>query len=340
MSPRPATLVLLLLAACGADNASTAGPTANPTPSTPATAPSAESYGLHEWGLLTVSASGTQVTAGPMRQSDAMIVVEKPVIYLHTSSALDVAIAVHPGAGYNVAEHYPPLGNATAALRWSVATTGAACTARHRYPDTCGSAGAPCEVPELPNYETSDASCLRVGPHTLPLLFYRLDRDTPASLPVAIEQAGDSVRARRAPGHGRLGMGWRVTARGGEVRAIQVSVGEAAADIPEATQSVEVASMGLDAALQASGLSTEERNAFARAWSTDLFGEGITLRGGAVERTVEEVVVEEDMPDSVPTIADVLLYFLPAADVDSVARISATPAPTRTVRSFLVRQVL
>ncbi len=91
MSPRPATLVLLLLVACGADNASTAGPAANPTPNTPAT-PSAGSYELHEWGLLTVSASGTQVTAGPMRQSDAMIVVEKPVIYLHTSSALDLAI--------------------------------------------------------------------------------------------------------------------------------------------------------------------------------------------------------------------------------------------------------
>jgi hypothetical protein len=180
-----------------------------------------------------------------------------------------------------------------------------------------------------------------VGPHSLPLLFYRLDRSTPASFPVAIEQAGDTVRARRTPGHGRLGMAWRVTARGGDVRAIQVSIGEAAADIPEATQSVEVASMGMDAALEASGLTTEERNAFARAWSADLFGEGITLGGGgAVERAVEEVVVEEDMPDSVPTIADVLLYLLPAADVDSVARISATPAPTRTVRSFFVRQVL
>ena len=84
----------------------------------------------------------------------------------------------------------------------------------------------------------------------------------------------------------------------------------------------------------------EGSDAWARAGCGELVGEGMTVRGGAVESGVEEVVVEADMPDSVPTIADVLLYFLPAADVDSVARISATPAPTRTVRSFLVRQVL
>lgn len=323
-------LMCALVLGCGARGTSGAGPAAD----TPA-------YQIHEWGVITSSSAGTVVSAGPPGAPVPLMVVEKPVLYLHASAPLAVQLEVLVGAGFNVPEHYPPSSN----MHWSVQATPGACPERHTYPTVCASPDGTCEVPELSRYETTDAACLRVGEHQLPLLFYRLGAAGHVTLPTEVRVHGSEVSARAT----RDGVsGWRVARVDGEVRAVPVTLGQAWRVLPTPSQPWTDAAAALNVGLRASGLTDDERAAFQRAWWRELFGAPPPSRvtddpmaDGADDQVVEEVPEERERTVRGGSgVLDVLFYLMPADEIDRVARIVATPTPSAVSRAFLVRHVL
>ncbi len=334
-----------------------------------ATAPAG--YSLHEWGVITSSALGTHVNAGPPRAPQPVLVVEKPVLYVHTEEPLDLRVALELGPGYDLREIYPR----PAGLAFDVHATPGACAAPHAYPRGCETTSdGICEVTELRRYETADAACLRVGEAELPLLFYRLGASAPQPLPVEVRVEGPRVFARARVGEVQV---YRITHAAGQVRAVGLLLGEAWTELPAAT--VEWSSMAwtLEQSLLAAGLTSEERGAFRRAWWAELFGSqaasaaapervSASPRQTAAEtpegnrppiqeaQAAQDVTEEvEDMEEYDPesalmersgrpssTAPDVLLYRLSDAQIDTIVRVRATPTPGALRRAFYIRQVL
>jgi hypothetical protein len=313
------------------------------TPTEPATPP--PQYELHEWGVITTSAAGTTVTAGPTR-SAAQIAVEKPVLYFHTAAPVDVQLEVLLGPGFELREHYPP----TQGLHWSATLMPDGCPGQHAYPARCDAADGVCEVGELSRYEARDAACLHVGDQRLPLLFYRLGATRPVSFPANVEVHGGEVRAHATRGEVT---GWRVAFVDGEVRAAPFTLGQTWQPLATPTQPWTAAAESLSASLNAIGLTGAERAAFQRAWWPELFGAAAPAGPAADADPMDEdalpeaprAIVEEQeesarMAAPGADVLDVFFYLLPADEVERVAQLAATPTPTRVARAFLVRHVL
>ena len=334
-------LLLGLVVGCGGPQEST-GAARTPPPD----------YELHEWGVITTSASGTLVTAGP-HIDEPQIAVEKPVLYFHAREPVSVQLEVLPGVGYEAREHYPP----THGLHWSMTIVPDGCAAAHAYPRQCAATDGICEVRELARYETRDAACLQVGDARLPLLFYRLGSAGAVSLPAAVQVQGTEVRAHATRGEVS---GWRVAYVDGEVRAAPVTLGQTWHTLPTPDQPWTVAAESLNASLRAAGLTGAERGAFQRAWWLPLFGtEPVSAEAtGAADEASEEALPDEDqLAEQHPRqeleqveeermlrpsaeVLDVMFYLLPAEEVDRISHLAATPAPNRVARAFLVRHVL
>lgn len=331
MKPAVFWLVCGLVLGCGGSRGTSGAAPATDTPA----------YEIHEWGVITTSRAGTVVSAGPPGAPVPEVAVEKPVLYLHTSAPLAVQLEVLVGAGFSVPEHYPPSNN----MHWSVQATPGACPERHTYPSACASPDGVCEVPELPRYETTDAACLRVGEHQLPLLFYRLGATGHVTLPTEVRVHGSEVSARAT----RDGVsGWRVALVDGEVRAVPVTLGQAWHLLPTPSQPWTDAAAALNTALRDNGLTDEERAAFQRAWWQELFGAPAPSRvtDDPLAEQAEDQVAEIPAEESERTVRgggpvlDVLFYLMAPEEIDRVARIIATPTPSAISRAFLVRHVL
>ncbi|MBK8411733.1 MAG: hypothetical protein IPL19_27645 [Sandaracinaceae bacterium] len=329
MKPAVVWLVCGLVLGCGGSRGTSGAATATDTPA----------FEIHEWGVITTSSAGTVVSAGPPGAPVPLMAVEKPVLYLHASAPLAVQLEVLVGAGFSVPEHYPPSNN----MHWSVQATPGACPERHAYPSACASPDGVCEVPELPRYETTDAACLRVGEHQLPLLFYRLGATGHITLPTEVRVHGSEVSARAT----RDGVsGWRVAVVDGEVRAVPVTLGQAWHLLPTPSQPWTDAAAALNTALRDSGLTDEERAAFQRAWWQELFDAPPPSRvtddplEEQAEDQVAEIPEEAERWRRTEPVLDVLIYMMTPDEIDRVARIIATPTPNAISRAFLVRHVL
>ncbi|MCA9576484.1 MAG: hypothetical protein R3B40_25680 [Polyangiales bacterium] len=334
-----AWVVLALVAGCGGTQEPETSPRTGPAPA----------YEVHEWGVITATAAGTDVTAGPPREFVQMV-VEKPVLYFHTPEALAIQLEVLPGPGFEAREHYPP----TRGLHWSARLSPEGCVGQHRYLTDCAAPDGICEVRELSGYETRDGACLEVGGERMPLLFYRLAATRPIALPVAVNVSGDLVRAHATRGEIS---GFRMALVDGEVRAAAVTLGQTWQPLPTPSESWVHAAEALNVALREAGLTGAERAAFQRAWWRELFGAAPPSASSEPEDAMEEAFPgtehqeDQEVEQQVPLeeaermvrgepVLDVLFYMLPADEVERVAHIAATPAPSRVSRAFLVRHVL
>ena len=353
----PLILVALfaLASSCGSDSSqrSSAPRPGNEMESTP-------NYDLHEWGLITTSPRGFELGAGPGQRvtPDMMLVVDKPILYVHADTAFELSIQVTPRAGLIFAERWPPMTDDA----WAVSVSPDACRAQHTYPSTCSAPDGYCEVAELALYETDDAACLRAGEHLLPLLFYRMRHDGPGpALPLAFEKSGDAIVVHNRSWSGGIGALWRVSWDGqtGATHAARADVparGASTSIARPTTGGVQAARAALRADLGEHGLTAHETDAFMRAWDEALFGESATSDrrtpqdredgddgtpvDGPVQvndETVDSLTNEIPTIEGGPRIADVLLYWLPRADIDALAAIDAQPAPRALRRAILVR---
>ena len=340
-------LVLLALPACHGEptprppTTVASEPTA-PVAPPPDVAPVAEGprvapYEVHEWGLVDVSAQGIEVAAGPGRptEPDVPMPVRKPVLYFHRdgTAPLDVTVTVRLPHG-RLLEHWPVAEAAASELRWQRVRVGAeGCGAvsreagadRDRSPAraaprriACRSEDGICELPELPRYVSEDANCLDVGGVPARLLFYR-GSATGLALPLGLRRGTglDVVLEGSGPSSGAVGTVMRI--RRSSPSAIELARVEAPAVgatlvLPKPTARVDVARERrlLAEALESRGLSPGEARAFVGAWSASLFeGEGPST--------------------------DAIVYFLPEADIASIAELGLTPAPRALRRVMMVR---
>ncbi len=327
-------LFALAVSGCGGSSAGSES-TAEPVPVAPPDTPAAPGFTVHEWGLVDVTAAGTvELAAGPGQPEDGTaIIVRKPVLYVRLDPGLD---AVSFGArvtipGGAIVEHWPPGEVDGSTLAWPrvEATPSCAETARDlpvareavRSPTrACDTPDGYCEVADLPGYVAEGSACLHVGSEQGTLLFYRASLPR-LDLPLQLTASGDAVNARAsADGVGEL---LRITRQpNGLLRSARV-----AAPAAGATVALPAASSPLDApgerarmaeALRAHGLTDPEAEAFLRAWAGELF-EPITARV------------------SPPVLGDVVLYWLPRADVDRMAPLALEPPPRELARAILVR---
>lgn len=355
--------------ACGGGEASRASGSENRS----------SSYALHEWGVVTVGQTTTELAAGPgLRRNEPgafghgnrepEIVAEKPVLYVHADGPVDIALSVQLGVGYEIAERWPGVG---APLAWEMRASGQRCAEPSVYPQRCESVDGYCEVLELANYTTDDSSCLVMGGTSVvgqisgmntraSLLFYRLRASTgevQAGLPVQVHAAandgqGDSGIFQASAPSPRTA--WRVRHdAGGRALVQRFELGAEPTLVPDANSSDAASAAAWTLAqLQERGLTQSEIGAFQNAWWQEIFRiePTVSLRtnasaNGAQEDLVEELPVavehvEEAMPPA-PTLArDMFIYFLTPEEIDRIAQLEASPAPSATHRAFMVRHYL
>jgi len=345
-------LPVMLLVGCGGNAEPTIAPAV--VPSEPAATSGGDAYDLHEWGLVSTGPNGFELAAGPGRQVLEMT-VDKPVLYVHADSEMEISVTVRPGEGMSVAEHWPPM--LSEVLSWRVDVAPGACASARAYPTTCRSADGYCETAELALYETADAACLTHGDHQLPLLFYRMRADAPPPMPLEVRRAGADVVVTNLSSEGAVGGVWRVRwdAQTGVTNAVRVDVpaiGERVTIEMPTTGGVSAARAAMRADLASHGLTVPEGEAFMRAWDAALFGASGSVDEddgdagdepvdpGADDRTraIDELTVD-GIPAIVggPRIADTIIYWLPRDAIEALAAIEATPAPTHLRRAILVR---
>lgn len=331
-------VALILVSSCGSDTAQ--------RETTSREMEASPNYDLHEWGLVTSSPRGFEVGTGPGQRvtPDEMLVVDKPVLYVHANAEFDLRVAVSPRSGLQFAERWPVMAD----NRWDVRVTPDTC--RGTYPESCSAPDGYCEVAELSLYETSDAACLRSQDQELPLLFYRLRQDGAGpELPLRVDSSNpELVTVRNESWRSGVGALWRVTwTPGSGTHATRVAVpatGEGVSLSRPTSGGVNAARTALRADLSSHGLSTEETEAFMRAWDQALFGAAaVSDRRSTDDEVADEPVAVDELTDGIPAIAggpriaDVLLYWLPMRDINALAGIDATPAPRNLRRALLVR---
>lgn len=357
------------LLACGGSQCGSrtdTAPSQEPEPAQQAT-PQSEAaatpvQAVHEWGLVSVRASGVELAAGPGQQpppQNMELTIDKPVLYVHADEATSLHVEVVPGEGMSVAEHYPPV---QGPLTWDVEVTPGECTTPRIYSGPCNSSDGYCETHELGLYETHDAACLTHGELSLPLLFYRLRADTPPALPLTVERTDPRGVVLRNVGLQPGASVWRVSWDGGATHATRMTVPAAGEEFTLAR----VAEGGVGEARAATrqelfrlGLTQDEADAFMRAWDTALFGaapsgdnadgdgrvDGIpadlppaTDRPVDVDSlTADESVIGDPRSRNAPRVRDALLYWLPESNIESMAGLTFRPEPQKISRAILVR---
>ena len=347
---------LALLAACGSTAPSSPSASASASPSASGSAspsasasasgsasPSASPYELHEWGVIDVPSNGSTEIAAGAGQPQRPMSVRKPVVYVHLldgASEVTFGLRVALRTGTFV-EHDPAGTIAGTTLEWpSIVARAAHCATSARYArraaPACSTIDGVCEVDELPRYDAPSSACLDVGGVQTGLLFYRGQAPS-VPLPLAASRASDlsvtvtaSASLAGAPGglirlstalSGPWPMGRIVVSRA----PLPVSGGSVS--LPVGTEAItrEQGMAELRTSLIALGLTDDEASAFLAGWGGELFGADVSARG-----TVGDLPVG-------PRHQDVLIYFLPAASVDAIAALTATPTPRAIRRAFMVR---
>jgi len=332
----------LLVAGCGSQ-AQSAGPETNAS----ARAPTSDSPGfdVHEWGVVAVRNGSFELAAGAGQRANTLpLTVDKPVLYVHSSEAspFTLRVRVNVASTLQIAEHFPP--TSLGPLEWTTQVGGACSGSYPPVTDTCP--GGYCEVAELATYETEDAACLDVDGVRAPLLFYRLwAPGSSPELPLQVLERGEAWEITNTAIERPIGRLWRVRYAQGETHA-------AAVDLPPLGQRVSVdppdgdasaAWTHLLAAASEIGLTAPEVSAFDRAWGRALFGAAGGSDGDGVADGVDTLTADESL-DRIsrggPRDLDVLLYWLPDANIDAMAELDIEPAPRNVRRAFLVRHVL
>ncbi len=361
-------LSAIAMVAFGCSGNAPARPDAPPRQTLSPAADTGPIYDLHEWGVVAIRAGSFEVAAGPgSPPPDMALTIDKPVLTVHpvapsgspTAEPFDLMVRVTLPETLQVAEHYPPTD--LSPLTWN-ARVGGRC--RGSYPTAVDARcpGGYCEIRELGTYETDDAACLSVNGVRAPLLFYRLWAPAvPPSLPISVEVTGDALIVENRGVVAPVGRLWRIRHVGGVAHASGVAMparGERVT-IPAPTGAADDGWRAMMRVLGERGLTPPEAGAFDRAWGNALFGVAADrARGGdsaplddeppAVDRgrTLDsltvDVLTDEAMP-GVPTMprdADVLLFWLPDANIDQLAQLHAEPAPRNLRRAFMVRHVV
>lgn len=328
--PRALVIATVLVGcACGAPAAEAPAPT--PPPPTHVAAPD---YEVHEWGLvrgeagdvLQIGAIAPPIIAMPM-------VVLKPVLYFHASAPFTLSsVRVAASAGGQIVEAWPlvPLGDH---VEWtSVAIDpGGACTPSAlptpADPPCTSLGGGFCEVAGLAIART-EASCVRVGDTTERFLFYR-GRSTTLTPPLTYEHVGDrgEIRVTSDRDAAVPGVLVRVWSQLGSTRALAVAPPAPHASItvppPADDATADAGRAALHASMTELGLTSDEADAFLRAWDASLFGSG-------------EVGAQLDLALAPPVATDAFVYFLPEAMTDDVARLTFDPPPRAVHRAIAV----
>jgi len=323
--------------------------TTEPTPSIEPTPATTATFDVHEWGLVDVPLSGpAEIGAGPGQPDGSVMSVRKPVIYVHADPGsapitLDVVARFPSG---ELVEHWPTTSEwqSTSADATSIAWRGlavGACDASasatrgpvsERAARACATVDGYCEVADLPQYVTDDASCLSASGFQTSLLFYR-GRTTQASLPLSVASSATelSITSSVAGGAGvlyvRQGRGIEIPWPGpGGTIPLPDAFSESF-DGPALTRI-------LASRLAAAGLTTSEVDAFLRAWAEPLFGTSWPLDEDQAARRDLSVRSRRPIAGPPPT----LIYVMPEATVSQLAELTITPTP-RSVRRVMVVRV-
>lgn len=347
----------VLLGACGGQAAPRE---AEPSPASRPTEATAPLYDLHEWGVIAVREGSFEVAAGAGQRAPQMnLTVDKPVLYVHPlgAAAFDLEVDIRLPATLRVAEHFPP-GRLSppGTLSWTAHVEG---QCRGSYPSNVDARcpGGYCEIGELGTYEAEDAACLDVGGVRAPLLFYRLwAPGTPPELPLQVEVQGDTWVVENRAIDAPVGQLWRVRVDGGRTRASAVAMPARGArvSVPSPDGEPALAWADMMRTLRERGLTAPEAAAFERGWGRALFGDAATPADGRVadgttadrevadedRASIDELTVDDALTSGLPRDLDVLLYWLPDANIDALAQVTAQPAPRHLRRAFMVRHVI
>lgn len=338
-------VVTLLTTACGP---STEAPTVPTPPTTTATARAdAAPYEVHEWGLVRAEA-GDVLNAGALAPPDyAAMDVDKPVLYFHTSAALELrSVRVHTPNGGELVEHWPPGVASATDLAWDgVALDPHGDCIVSSLPRGCPDylpPGAFCETPSLAAVRTQDGACVTVPRASERFLFYRarLKTFTP---PLRFTRGeGGAIEVENGGDLTIPGTIVRIWSDGRENRSVvalppaprsRIVVGHEAveqdgesADKPRLTSSPSSGAgpEALRMSLSELGMTTEETNAFMDAWSDALF----SRYRGADDESLEA--------DRRATPGDSFVYFLPVSMIDGIATLTFDPPPRAVKRAFAV----
>lgn len=296
-------------------------------------------YAVHEWGLLR-GVAGDVLEAGAVGPSStpALMNVDKPILYFHAASPVDLREVVVDARDGELREHWPLVVDATRSrVRWRnrrlEGRVGLGYCDRPRFPTReqppCSSLprGEVCESAELAPLRAT-TTC--VG--DAPFLFYR-SRTRSFSPPLHATREVDQIRVTHRGDEPIPGRVIRISRRGRYVYAFGVSPPAPGATITIGADPVDSRDRALDGlvdpspahagreALQASldtlGLTPSERAAFLRAWDAALFGDVHTVGG-------------------LPPPRHSILYFLPPGACDQVATLHFDPTPTEVRRTLAV----
>jgi hypothetical protein len=310
-------------------------------------APTTTTWEVHEWGLVDASLASGQlrVAAGPALRPQRPMATRKPVLYIHLGPGLETqaftARVKIPGGA--IAEMWPNTELTPDGLVWKdVRATAGTCAARgvqplRDAPPACDSRDRMCELDELPRYVTDDAACLTTAHGEAPLLFYR-GTATPRALPLGVTLTKDGtvdVRPladmKETPGTLiRIAMPCRGPVVPGETMAVAVAAvpGPEGTTIPYPSQPADRTALRAQLAkdLADQGLTPSEAKAFLDAWMDELFGAGADTQRENQRRLAP-----------IRPMSDALIYWMPAATIDTVATLTFEPRPTAVRRAMLVR---
>lgn len=316
----------------------TASPTAERTSGPRSTA----GYEVHEWGLVRADVGDVLNTGAVPPMDPQLMIMDKPVLYFHAASPMVVRnVAVHTPHG-SILETWPMASGEGADASWLDVELGPSsdCIVSRlpqRADPACARLAptADCESTMLGIVRTEDASCVHAAGTTDRFLFYRARTEVFAP-PLRFTRAADGVNVtiENESAFPIPGMVVRIRNHDGMVASsavlpptphAKIVMGfDAVVPMDESDKSsdrkaVPASGAGPDAVrmtMTELGMSPAETQAFLDAWSETLF-----------------------MPNGFNGFrapSDAILYFLPAASIDTIAKLSFDPAPRAVKRAFAV----
>lgn len=307
-------------------------------------------YAVHEWGVV----SSGRVQTAP---TTYLSLEDKPILYFYSDHEFTVDVQVEIRNG-TARETWPQV-ELGSVLSWpGLVVEAGACTQHTPFPimgqgQCANQYEEPCEAFELANYIVSDASCLRFGEVSSPMLFYAGDLSQPwvpvtgtfvpvrnrsmnavqATLTLTEEFARDLIVVYRnieaeevefsTPQTTAAKMGVNaamLSVRVGNVVSAQVGW-DVVEDDPEQAgfgpaPQFETGVTALRAELLGLGLNEEEAEAFVTAWKGVFFGVDV-IEG------VPGVAVGESL---------CVIGFHSQATYDQLMPLTLDPVPTKTTR--------
>ena len=304
----------------------------------------------------------------PARRVDVMA-VDPPVLYFPSADPRTLAeVAVHVEGG-TILETWPFVpGSTDVAWRDVALGSQAGCTPSPlpnatTPPCSALGPGAFCESTGLAVVRTADASCVTTGGSTDRFLFYRaqshtfepplrfartqifedvsVTNDGDAPIPgVLVRIWSDGVRTRTlvadppAP-HASIVIGhdFPTDASADEDMPADAPYDRRGAtdeSLPEPTVTGP-GRQGLSRTMREIGLTSEEVDAFLRAWEPTFFGGDAAHAGATDQPPLDSLTADGD-----PAPRDSVVYFLPAPATERVARLSFDPPPRAVHRALAI----